>query len=93
MYQHIVRFTVHVRFLFNEKKKCKLFNASTDLIVTKKYYIRKEIVMMKSSIVDFRQQLYITEIHKLAVQLLHVNIPVTHHCGKTRQGDINDRAA
>ena len=48
---------------------------------------------MESSSVEFRQQLYITEIQKLAVHLLHVNIPVTHHCGKTRQGAINDRAA
>ena len=41
--------------------------------------------MMESSIVDFRHQLYIPSIQKLAFNLPHVRIIGTHHCDNTRQ--------
>ena len=44
---------------------------------------------MESSIVDFRWDLCIPTIHKLAFQLPHVNIIGTHHRGNTRQESFN----
>ena len=72
---------MHGRRSFNENKQFPLIEDSTDAIVNEKRYLIKHIVMMETLIVDFHQQLYITEIQKLELHLPHVKIIGTHHCG------------
>ena len=55
VYQHTARCTVHARHPFNENKHCQLYEASIDTKFNAKLYTRKELVMMKSSIVEFHQ--------------------------------------
>ena len=50
-----------------------------------KIYTRKELVMMETTISDFRTSLYIPAIQKLAFHLPHVRILVTNHCGEMRR--------
>ena len=92
MYQHIANCNVHSRHPFNEKKQCRLCEASTYAILTETLYTRKHLVIMELSIVDFRQQFYIPAIHKLAFHLTCVRIIGTHHCGNTRQEVFKCRA-
>ena len=67
--------------------------AYTDSIVTAKFYTRKELVVIDLSILDFRQQLYITAIHKLALNLPYVCIIGKHPFGNTHIEAFKRRAA
>ena len=49
-----------------------------------KIYTRKELVMMKTTISNFRNSFYIPVIQKLAFHLQHVHILGTKHCGQMR---------
>ena len=49
-----------------------------------KIYTRKELVMMKTTISNFRNSFYIPAIQKLAFHLPHVRILDTNHCGEMR---------
>ena len=44
---------------------------------------------MDTSIVGFHKCFYIPEMHKLPLQLPHVQIFETHHCGNTHQEAFN----
>ena len=59
--------------------------AYTYAILTENVYTRKELVAMESSIVEFHQNLYITETNKILFRLPHVRIVGMYHCGNTRQ--------
>ena len=48
-------------------------------------YIRKEQVMMGTTISDFCTSFYIPAIQKLAFHLPHVRILGTNHCGEIRR--------
>ena len=50
-----------------------------------KIYIRKELVMMETTISDFRNSFYIPAIQKLAFQLPHLRILGTNHCGELQR--------
>ena len=50
-----------------------------------KIYTRKELVMMQTSISDFRTSFYKPAIHRLAFHLPHVRILGTNHCGELRR--------
>ena len=76
----IARWTVHDRHPFNENRQCWFCESYTDSIVTAKLYTGKELVMMETSVLVFHQKLYIPDIQKLALHLLHVYILGTHHC-------------
>ena len=45
--------------------------------------------MMETSILDFHQRFYIPEIQKFSLNLPHIHILGTHHCGNTRQEEFN----
>ena len=47
-----------------------------------KIYTRKELVMVETTISDFRTSFYITAIQKLVFHLPHVRILGTNHCGE-----------
>ena len=47
---------------------------------------------MESSIVEFHQDFFITEIKSLAFHLSHVRIIGMHHCGNTRQEAFKHRS-
>ena len=49
-----------------------------------KIYTIKELVMMETTISDFRTSFYIPAIQKLAFHLPHVRILGTNHCGELR---------
>ena len=49
---------------------------------SKNIYTRKELVMMETTISDFRTSFYIPAIQKLAFHLPHVHILGTNHCGE-----------
>ena len=89
MYRHIAFCTVHGRDPFNEKKLCQLCGLSTDSIINAKPCTIKDIFMVETSIVEFRQQLYIPEIQKLAFHLPHVHILLTNIGGNTPQEAFN----
>ena len=57
-----------------------------------KKYIRKELVIMDSSILDFHRDFYIPAIHKLEFHLTHVRVIGTHHCGITLREEFNCRS-
>ena len=46
------------------------------------------LVMMETTIYDFRTSFYIPTIHKLAFNLPHVRILGTNHCGSMRHTDF-----
>ena len=46
-----------------------------------KIYTRKELVMVETTISDFRTSLYIPDIQKLALHLPRGHILGTNHCG------------
>ena len=50
-----------------------------------KIYTRKELVMMETTISDFRTSFYIPSIQNLAFHLPHVRILGTNHCGEIRR--------
>ena len=50
-----------------------------------KIYTRKELVMMETTISEFRTSIYIPDIQKLAFHLPHVCILGTNHCGAMRR--------
>ena len=56
-----------------------------------KIYTRKELVMMETTISDFRTSFYIPAIQKLAFHLPHVRILVTNHCGEMRRTSVKQR--
>ena len=54
-------------------------------------YTRKDLVMMETTISDFRTSFYIPAIQKLAFFLPHVLILGTNHCGEMRRTDFKRR--
>ena len=48
-------------------------------------YIRKELVMMETTISDFHTSFYIPAIQKLTLHLPHVSILGINHCGEMRR--------
>ena len=85
VYHLTARYIVHDRRPFNEKKDCKLCEAYSDSKLTAKIYTTKDIFVMETSIVDFRQNFYVHAIKKLAFKLTHVHNLGTHHCGNKGQ--------
>ena len=74
---------MHGRCPCNKNKPCQLCDAYTYTIVTKKLHTREELVVMESSIVEFRQDFYINAIQKLVFHIPHLRILGMHHCGNT----------
>ena len=93
VYQHIECCTVFYRTPFNENKQFQLCGSYIDAIFTTQMYTRKELVRMESSIVDFHWDLYIPAIQKLALNLPHIHIIGTHHCGNTRWEELKCHSA
>ena len=50
-----------------------------------KIYTRKELVMMETTISEFRTSFYIPAIQKLDFHLPHVRILGTNHCGEMQR--------
>ena len=48
-------------------------------------YTRKELVMMETTISDFRTNFYLPAIQKMAFHLPHMRILGTNHCGEIRR--------
>ena len=78
VYEHIACCGVHDRCPFYEKKQCQVCETSTYSIFTAKNYIKKELVMMEYSIVDFHQDFYTPVIQKPAYHLPNVRILGAH---------------
>ena len=57
----------------------------------RKIYTRKELVIMDTTISDFRTSFYILAIQKLAFHLPHMRILGTNHCGEMRRTDFKRR--
>ena len=76
---------------FNENKKFQLCEPTYDSKATTKLYTRKELVITDISFFEFHQNLYIPEIHKLALNLPHVQIIVNNHCGNKHQDAFTHR--
>ena len=51
----------------------------------RKIYTRKELVIMETTISDFRTSFYILAIQKLSFHLPHVRILGTNHCGEMQR--------
>ena len=56
-----------------------------------KIYTIKELVMMETTISDFHASFYIPDIQNLALNLTHVRILVTNHCGEMRHTAFKQR--
>ena len=65
VYKHIAHCTIHDRYLFRKINPFNCVSFSIDSIENSKVYTRKELVVMESSIMEFRRDLYIPEIQKL----------------------------
>ena len=56
-----------------------------------KIYTRKELVLMETTISDFRTRFYIPAFQKLAFHLPHVRILDTNQCGEMRRNALKRR--
>ena len=80
------------RYTFNENKQYRLCETTTNLIVNKKLYARKNIVIMDTSILEFHQNVYIPAIQKLSLHLTYVHFLGTNYCRNSHQETSNSRA-
>ena len=85
MYHIIARCTKHGRLPLTDKKICYKFQQDTASGQSTKIYTRKELVMMETTIYNFRISFYIIAIQKLVFHIPHVQIMVTNNCGDSRQ--------
>ena len=82
IYHIIGRCTSNGRITLKDKKICYMCEQRSLPDKSTKIYTRKELVMMETSISDFRTSFYIPSIQKLAFRLPHVRILGTNHCGE-----------
>ena len=80
IYHIIGRCTTHGIISLKDKTICSMCKQESSPDKSSKIYTRKELVMMETSISDFRTSFYIPAIHKLAFHLPHVRILGTNHC-------------
>ena len=80
--------TAHGRIPLYNKKKCRVCKHDSVSEQPKKIYTRKELVMMETTISNFRTSLYVIEIQKLLFHLPHVQILVINHCGDSCQTEF-----
>ena len=81
IYHITARCTKHGRLPLNDRKcfcNCQQDTASKQ---STKIYNRKELVMMETTISNFRTSFYIPEVQKLAFHIPHVQILGTNNCG------------
>ena len=84
IYHLIARCTKYGRLPLTDKKisgKCQQDTASGK---STKIYTRKDLVIMETTIYNFRTSFYIPEIQKLAFHIPNVQILGTNHCGDSR---------
>ena len=85
VYHIIGRCTTHGRLSLKDKTICSMCKQESSPDKSTKMYIRKELVMMETTISGFYTSFYIPAIHKLALHLPHVLILGTNHCGELRR--------
>ena len=74
IYHIIGRCTAHGRIPLKDKKICYMCEQEYPTDSSTKIYTRKELVMMETTISDFRTSFYIPDIQNLAFHLPHVRI-------------------
>ena len=84
VYHLIARCKKHGRLPLTDKKSCCRCQQDTASLQSTKIENRKELVMMETTISNFRTSFFIPEIPKLALHILHVQILGTNHCGDSR---------
>ena len=85
IYHGIGRFNAHGRIPLKDKKICYMCKQESLPDTSTKICTRKELVMMETTISDFRTSFYIPAIQKLVFHLPHVRILFTNHCGEMRR--------
>ena len=85
VYYIIGRCNAHGRIPFKYKNNCYMCKQESSSDNSTKINIRKEIVMMETTVSNFCAILYIPAIQKLAFYLPNVSILVTNHCGEMRR--------
>ena len=85
IYHIIGRCDIHGRVSLKDKNIFSICKQESSQNKSTKFYSRKELVMMETTIYDFHTRFYIPAIHKLAFHLPHVLILGTNHCGKLRR--------
>ena len=85
VYFIISRCSAHGIIPFKDNTICYMCKQESTSYESTKIYIRKELVMMETTIFDFHTRLFIPDIQKLAFHLVHVHILGTNHCGEMRR--------
>ena len=75
----------HGRIPLTDNKSCLKCQHDTDSVQSTKIYTRKELVMMKTTISNFRTIFNIPEIQKLAFHIPHVQILGSNHFGDSHR--------
>ena len=84
-YHVIAHCTAHGIIPLKDKKMRYMCKQESSPDESTKIYTRKDLVMMETTISDFRTSFYIPAIQELAFRLPHVCILGTNHCGKMRR--------
>ena len=74
IYHLMARCTKHGRLPLTDKKICCKYKQGADSRHSTKIYTRKELLMIQTTISNFRTSFYIPEIHKLEFHISHVQI-------------------
>ena len=82
IYHIIGSCTDHGRIPLKDNKICYMCEQESLPDKYTKIYTRTELVMMETTISDFRTSFYIPAIQNLAFRLPYVRILVTNHCGE-----------
>ena len=85
IYHIIGHCATYGRNTLKDKKTCYMCEQESSPYKSTKIYTRKELVMMETTISDFRTSFYIPDIQKLAFHLPHVRILGTNHCGEMQR--------
>ena len=82
IYHIIGSCAIHGRLSLKDNNICSVCKQESSPDKSTKMYTRKELVMMETTISDFRTSFYIPAIQKLAFRLPHVRILGTNNCGE-----------